>query len=203
MQSKNLLLQKKYIIIKYISNCKFDAKKDIVANLQLFGKSVMDFEKIDDEKFMKLAIAEAQKALKKDEVPVGCVIVQDGKVIGSGYNKKEKKHCAIFHAEIVALKNACKRIGDWRLCDATLFVTMEPCAMCAGAILNHRLKRVVIGVTEPKFGACGGGVDLLHCKSLGSNVCMQTGVLQDECLALLQSFFKNRRNKASKQLPKV
>ena len=150
-----------------------------------------------DEKFMKLALAEAQKAFNNQEVPVGCVIVKDGKVVAKGYNKKEKKHCSVYHAEIVAIENACKKIADWRLNDGyTLYVTMEPCAMCAGAILNHRIKKVVIGVMEPNFGACGGGIDLLNNQSLNSQTEVIYGILQDDCKKLLQNFFTSRRNKS-------
>ena len=148
-----------------------------------------------DEKFMKLALAEAQKAQNNQEVPVGCVIVKDGKVVAKGKKKKEKKHCSVYHAEIVAIENACKKIADWRLNDGyTLYVTMEPCAMCAGAILNHRIKKVVIGVTEPNFGACGSGIDLLNNQSLNSQTEVIYGILQDDCKKLLQNFFTSRRN---------
>lgn len=148
-----------------------------------------------NEQFMSLAIVEAKKAFKHQEVPVGCIIVKDGKVVGKGYNKKERKHCSIYHAEIVALKNACKKIGDWRLADCTLYVTMEPCAMCAGAIANHRIKRVVIGVMEPNFGACGSGIDILNNFALNTKTEVVSGVLKDECKNLLQFFFENRRKK--------
>ena len=147
----------------------------------------------EHKKFMKLAIKEAQKALNNDEVPVGCVIVQDGKVIASGYNKKEKNKCSIYHAEIVAIKKACKKVGDWRLNDATLYVTMEPCAMCAGAIMNHRIKRVVIGTMEPNFGACGSGIDILNNDNLNTKTEVVSGILENDCKQLLQNFFKKRR----------
>ena len=148
------------------------------------------------QKFMKLAIKEAQKALKNDEVPVGCVIVKDGKVVGRGYNKKEKLHCSIYHAEIVAIEKACKKLGDWRLDDGyTLYATMEPCAMCAGAIVNHRIKNVVIGVAEQNFGACGSGVDLLNNQALNTKTNVIVGVLEDECKKLLQDFFALKRKK--------
>lgn len=150
----------------------------------------------EHKKFMKLAIKEAQKALNNDEVPVGCVIVKDGKVVGRGYNKKEKLHCSVYHAEIVAIKSACKKLGDWRLDDGyTLFVTMEPCAMCAGAIVNHRIKNVVIGVAEPNFGACGSGVDLLNNQSLNTKTNVIVGVLESDCRKLLQNFFALKRKK--------
>lgn len=149
----------------------------------------------NDVKFMRLAYNQALKALKNDEVPVGCVVVLNGKVIGRGYNQKETKHCSVFHAEIVAIQNACKKVGDWRLNDAKLYVTMEPCAMCAGAIVNHRIKHVVIGVTEPNFGACGSGIDILNNNSLGTKTEVTIGVLKTECKTLLQNFFKEKRNK--------
>lgn len=147
-----------------------------------------------DEKFMKSTLKQAQKAFNNQEVPVGCLIVKDGKIVAKGYNKKEKKHCSVYHAEIVAIENACKKISDWRLDDGyTLYVTMEPCAMCAGAILNHRIKKVVIGVMEPNFGACGGGINLLNNSALNSKTEVVCGVLQNDCKDLLQQFFKSRR----------
>ena len=154
-------------------------------------------ENIDnDEKYMKLAIKEAKKALKNDEVPVGSVIVKDGKVVARGYNKKEKLHCSIFHAEIIAIEKVCKNLGDWRLYDGyTMYVTMEPCAMCAGAIVNHRIKNVVIGVTEPNFGACGSGIDILNNQSLNTKTNVRVGVLKDECKTLLQDFFALKRKR--------
>ena len=150
----------------------------------------------NDEKFMKEAINEALKALKNDEVPIGCVIAKDGKIIARGYNKKEKLHCSIYHAEVVAIEKACKKVGDWRLDDGyTLYVTMEPCAMCAGAIVNHRIKNVVIGVTEPNFGACGSGIDILNNAQLNTKTNVKIGVLADDCKKLLQNFFENKRRK--------
>ena len=146
-----------------------------------------------DEKYMKLAIAEAQKAYLIQDVPVGCVIVLHDRVIAAGYNQKEKHHCSIYHAEIIALERACNEVGDWRLNDATLYVTMEPCAMCAGAIMNHRIKRVVIGTMESNFGACGSGIDILNNEKLGTQTEVVSGVLEEECRELLQAFFKNRR----------
>lgn len=145
------------------------------------------------EYFMKLALQQAKKAFKKQEVPVGCVVVLNNKIIGKGYNKKEHKHCSLYHAEIVAIKNACKKVGDWRLTDATLYVTMEPCAMCAGAIVNHRIKNVVIGITEPNCGACGSGIDILNNQSLNTHTKVISNILSEECKKLLQSFFENRR----------
>ena len=150
-------------------------------------------EELNCKKYMMLAVKQAQKAFDNDEVPVGCVIVKNNKVIASGYNKKEKNKCSIFHAEIIAIQKACKKVGDWRLEDCTIFVTMEPCAMCAGAILNHRIKNVVFGISEKNFGACGSGIDLLNNKNLGSKTNVTSGILADECLAMLQKFFQKRR----------
>ena len=144
-------------------------------------------------KYMRLALLEAQKAFKREDVPVGCVIVLGDKIIGKGYNKKEAKHCSLYHAELVAIKKACKSVKDWRLCDATMFVTMEPCAMCAGAIVNHRIKRVVIGTKEPNFGACGSGIDILNNSGLNTKTEVISSVLEDECRQILQDFFVERR----------
>ena len=153
----------------------------------------MNFD--DDKIYMKYAIKEAKKALKNQEVPVGCVVVLNDKIIGRGYNKKEKKKCSIYHAEIVAIEKACKNVGDWRLCDATLYVTMEPCAMCAGAIVNHRIKQVVYGVSEEHFGACGSGIDILNNENLNTKTIVRSGILKEKCLELLQNFFKEKRKK--------
>ena len=147
-----------------------------------------------DQKFMNLALKQAKKAFLNEEVPVGCVIEKDGKIFATGYNKKEKLHCSIYHAEIVAIEKACKKLGDWRLDDGfTMYVTMEQCAMCAGAIVNHRIKRVVIGITEQNFGACGSGIDILNNDNLNTKTEVKIGVMQEECKNLLQQFFKQRR----------
>ena len=147
-----------------------------------------------DQKFMNFALKQAKKAFLNEEVPVGCVIEKDGKIFVTGYNKKEKLHCSIYHAEIVAIEKACKKLGDWRLDDGfTMYVTMEPCAMCAGAIVNHRIKRVVIGITEQNFGACGSGIDILNNDNLNTKTEVKIGVMQEECKNLLQQFFKQRR----------
>ena len=146
-----------------------------------------------DEKYMKLALKEAQKAFLIEDVPVGCVIVLNDKVIARGYNQKEKNGCSLYHAEIVAIKKACKKVGDWRLNDATIYVTMEPCAMCAGAIMNHRIKRVVIGIMEPNFGACGSGIDILNNDNLNTKTEVVSGILENDCKEILQNFFKKRR----------
>lgn len=146
-----------------------------------------------DVDFMQIAIQQAKIAYQKKDVPVGAIIVKNDKVIGKGYNKKEKKHCSLYHAEIIAIKQACKKIKDWRLNDCTMYVTMEPCCMCAGAIINHRISRVVVGITEPNWGACGSGVDLLNNENLNTKTSVITGVCDIECKNLLQNFFEERR----------
>ena len=158
---------------------------------------------LQDEDFMQLAIQQAKIAYKKGDIPIGAVIVQNGKVIGKGYNKKEKKHCSIYHAEIVALTNACKKLKDWRLNDCTMYVTMEPCCMCAGAIANHRLSRVVIGVSEPNFGACGSGIDILNNEKLNTKIQVTKDVCQEECKKLLQKFFVERRQESKNKRRKT
>ena len=161
------------------------------------------YMELQDNYFMHLAIEQAKIAFKKGDVPIGAVIVKNGKVIGKGYNKKEKKHCSVYHAEIIALKNACKKLKDWRLNDLTLYVTMEPCSMCAGAIVNHRLSRVVIGVTEPNFGACGSGIDILNNHKLNTKVQVTKGVCESECKELLQKFFAERRQSSKNKRRKI
>lgn len=151
-----------------------------------------------EEKYMDLAIKNAKTAFKKGDVPVGCVIVKNGKVIAQSYNKKEKKKQTTRHAEIEAIEKASKKIRDWRLNDCEMYVTLEPCCMCAGAILNARLKCVYIGVMEQKYGCCGSAHNLLNDDKFTTKVECYNGYKKDECLNLLQSFFRNRREKGYK-----
>ena len=148
---------------------------------------------IDDEYFMKQALKQAQKALKIDEVPIGCVVVKNNKVLGSGFNQKIKKNSALEHAEIVALKKAQKKLGDWHLNDCTLYVTLEPCPMCAGACINTRVGRVVFGASDPKAGCCGTLYNLPEDKRFNHRPEVTGGVLQDECGKILTQFFKTKR----------
>ena len=147
---------------------------------------------------MVLALEQAKIAFKKGDVPVGCVIVKDDKVIAKGYNKKEKRKQTTRHAEIETIEKASKKIKDWRLNDCDMYVTLEPCCMCAGAILNARLNNVYIGVMEHKYGCCGSAYNLLDSEKFTTKVNSSSGYLQDECLQLLQQFFKNRRQKGYK-----
>jgi tRNA(adenine34) deaminase len=146
-----------------------------------------------DEKYMKEALKLARKAGKLMEVPIGCVIVHDGKIIGRGYNRRNTDKTTLGHAEITAIKRASKVIGDWRLEECTIYITLEPCQMCAGAIVQARIPRVVIGSMNPKAG-CGGSIlNILEMPQF-NHVCSVTrGVLGDECGALLTNFFKELR----------
>ena len=146
-----------------------------------------------DEKFMKAALAEAKKAAAEDEVPVGAVIVKDQKIIARAHNKKEKNGCAVDHAEVLAIKKATKKTGNWWLEGCTLYVTLEPCAMCVGAIVNSRLDRVVYGASDPRFGFLGSVADLP--KEYPTNHVFErtAGVFAEECGALLTEFFRQKR----------
>lgn len=143
-------------------------------------------------KYMEKALAEAKKAYAKDEVPVGAVIVLDGKIIGAGHNLKEKNQDALSHAEINAIKQAQKNIGSWRLENAEMYVTLEPCLMCAGAIIQTRIKKVYIGAKDIKSGACGSVVDAFS-KSWNHQVSKEFGIMEIESSELLKSFFKKLR----------
>ena len=145
-----------------------------------------------DEKYMKEAIRQAKKAAAIGEVPIGCIIVYEDKIIGRGYNRRMVDHTVLAHAEILAMKKACKKMGDWRLEGCTMYITLEPCPMCAGAILNAHLPRVVFGACDPKSGAAGSLVDLLHLPG-----CFQPevsgGILEAECSQALRDFFRTLR----------
>ena len=148
-----------------------------------------------DEKYMRAALREAKKAYKLDEVPIGCVIVQNDKIIARGYNRRNTDKNTLAHAEISAIKKASKKTGDWRLEDCTMYVTLEPCQMCAGAIVQSRLKKVVIASMNPKAGCAGSVINLLQMKQFNHQVEMLTGVLEEECSAMLSGFFQELREK--------
>lgn len=148
--------------------------------------------KTDDERYMRLAIKQAEKAGLSLDVPVGAVIVKDGNVISAGYNRREQQKNALMHAEIEAIDAACKALGGWRLDGCTLYVTLEPCPMCAGAIINARIERVVYGAPDEKAGSFGSLINLAAVK-FNHTPRITPGVLRDECAALLSDFFKNRR----------
>ena len=151
-----------------------------------------------DEKYMKQAINQAKKALRLNEVPIGCVIVCDGKVIGRGYNRRNTDKTTLGHAEITAIKKASKVVGDWRLEDCTLYVTLEPCQMCAGAIVQARIPNVVIGSMNAKAG-CGGSIlNILEMPAFNHQCNVKRGVLEEECSEMLTSFFRELRKSKKK-----
>ncbi len=146
------------------------------------------------EKFMKEALKQAKKAYDKLEVPVGAIIVKDGKIIAKAYNQKECKNDTTNHAEILAIKKASKKLNSWRLIDCDMYVTLEPCSMCAGALIQSRIRKVYIGALDEKTGACGSVLNLLEDYKFNHKVEIETGVLKDECENLLKDFFKTLRN---------
>ena len=148
-----------------------------------------------DEKFMRAAIREAKKAYALGEVPIGCVLVADGKIIARGYNRRTTDHNTLSHAETNAIRKASKKTGDWRLEQCTLYVTLEPCQMCAGAIVQARIPKVVIGAMNPKAGCAGSLLNLLQFPAFNHQVEIEKDVLQEECSALLTDFFAELRNK--------
>jgi tRNA(adenine34) deaminase len=149
----------------------------------------------EDQAWMQLAIKEAKKAEQIGEVPIGAILVKDGEVVGKGYNLREINHDPTAHAEMVAIREACERLGAWRLLDCTLYVTLEPCPMCAGAIVQSRVKRVVYGTGDPKAGCAGTLMNLLQEPRFNHETEVTSGILQAECAALLTNFFRNLRNK--------
>ena len=155
-----------------------------------------------NEKFMREALKEAGKAFNKAEVPIGAVIVKDGKVIARGHNLREVRNQACAHAEILAIEKACKKLKAWRLENCDMYVTLEPCAMCAGAILNARIKNLYIGAMEPKFGAVGSKLNLFKDFVFNHTVNVETSILEDDCVQVIQDFFrklrKDKKNDKSK-----
>lgn len=146
-----------------------------------------------DEMFMKEAIKQAKKAYKLEEVPIGCVIVHEGKIIARGYNKRNTKKNTLAHAEIIAINRASKMVGDWRLEECTMYITLEPCQMCAGAIVQSRMKKVVIGSMNPKAGCAGSVLNMLQMEQFNHQVELEIGILEEECSKLLKDFFKELR----------
>ena len=146
-----------------------------------------------DLEFMRRALALAKEAADEGEAPIGAIIVRDGKIAGVGRNRREKDKNALGHAEIEAIDNACKTLGGWRLIGCTMYVTLEPCPMCAGAIINARIERVVFGAYEKKSGYCESRANLLKDVGLNHSVECTGGVLQEQCLQLLSQFFVSRR----------
>jgi tRNA(adenine34) deaminase len=146
-----------------------------------------------DEYFMRLALREAARALEHDDVPIGAVIVKDGEMIGAGHNERELRSDPTAHAEMVALREAARVLDSWRVLDSVMYVTLEPCAMCAGAIVLARVPRVVFGAADPKAGATGSVINVLDLAELNHRPQVQSGLLAEECAELLRVFFAERR----------
>lgn len=160
----------------------------------------MDYTQEEKEYFMSQALLEAQRSLEKEEIPIGCVIVKEGQIIGRGHNAREELNQAIMHAEIMAIQEANQQEGNWRLLDTTLFVTIEPCVMCSGAIGLARIPHVVYGAANQKFGAAGSLYQILTDERLNHRVQVETGVLEADCAQIMQEFFRNRRKNSQKNI---
>ena len=150
--------------------------------------------RLDDDKYMKLAIEQAKIAASMGEIPVGAIIISNGDIISTGYNKREMLTNSLAHAEIVAINSACKKLNSWRILNATLYVTLEPCAMCAGAIINSRIEKVVFGAYDPKAGSFGSLVNLSELR-YNHQPQIVSGVCEKECADLLSNFFRELRKK--------
>ncbi|EGG81783.1 hypothetical protein HMPREF9477_01485 [Lachnospiraceae bacterium 2_1_46FAA] len=151
-----------------------------------------------DEKYMREAIKQAKKAYEINEVPIGCVIVCEDKIISRGYNRRTTDKNPLAHAEMIAIKKASKKVGDWRLEDCTMYVTLEPCQMCSGAIVQSRMKKVVVGCMNAKAGCAGSILNLLQMDEFNHQVELETGVLEEECSLLMKNFFKELRKAKQK-----
>lgn len=156
----------------------------------------------EDEKYMREAMRQAKKAWKLLEVPIGCVIVQNGRIIARGYNRRNTDKNTLSHAELNAIRRASRKTGDWRLEDCTLYVTLEPCQMCAGAIVQARIGRVVIGAMNPKAGCAGSILNLLEMPQFNHQVQVERGVLGEECSAMMTDFFRELRKKKEEEQKK-
>jgi len=167
--------------------------------MEIFMAAIASEEK-DRQRYMKEAIRQAGKAAALGEVPIGCVIVCEGKIIGRGYNRRIVDKSVLAHAEMIAIRKACKKMGDWRLEGCTMYVTLEPCPMCAGAIVQARIPQVVIGCMNAKAGCAGSVLDLLHEKGFNHQAETIVGVRGEECSRMLSDFFKALRKKKNKNV---
>ncbi len=152
-----------------------------------------------EKKFMKAAIREAVKAARKDEVPIGAVIVMDGRIIARGHNTRHKTKNAVNHAEIIAIQKACKKVGDWRLSGCDLYVTLEPCPMCAGACVNARVDNVYFGAYDQKAGCAGTLMNIPADERFNHRCGVTGGIMEEECVSLLGEFFRNKRESAKRE----
>ncbi|MGT2929992.1 tRNA adenosine(34) deaminase TadA [Streptococcus dentasini] len=160
---------------------------------------MIDLTQAQKELFMAEALKEAQQSLAKEEIPIGCVIVKDGRIIGRGHNAREECNQAVMHAEIMAINQANQTEKNWRLLESTLFVTIEPCVMCSGAIGLARIPRVIYGAANQKFGAAGSLYNILADERLNHRVQVESGILEADCAQIMQSFFRQRRGKKVKE----
>ncbi len=153
----------------------------------------------DDEKYMKEAIKQARKAADAGDVPIGCVIVHENKIIARGYNKRNARKTTLAHAELLAIEKASKKLGDWRLEECTMYITLEPCQMCAGAIVQARIPKVVVGAMNKKAGCAGSVLNLFQIPAFNHQVEFEQGVLEEECSAILSDFFRQLRLKKERE----
>ena len=151
--------------------------------------------KKDTNYFMKQALKEAKKALLNDEVPIGCVIVKDDKIIARGFNKRETKNDVTSHAEIEAIRKANKKLNSWRLVDCDIYITLEPCMMCMGAIIQSRIRNVYYGAKDYKGGALGSSINVLEAKNINHHLNVKGGILEEECSLIISNYFKQKRKK--------
>ena len=155
-----------------------------------------------NEKYMREALKQAKKAMAIGEVPIGCVIVCDGKIVGRGYNKRNTNKTTLAHAELIAIDRASRKLGDWRLEGCDMYVTLEPCQMCSGAIVQSRMDRVIIGAMNPKAGCAGSILNLLQMPEFNHQAELTTGVLEAECAELMKGFFRELREKQKRKKEK-
>ena len=174
---------------------KKNRKRKLVQRMSKIRASVLT----EDEKYMKEAIRQARKAEALGEVPIGCVIVYEEKIIGRGYNRRMTDHSALAHGEILAIKKACRKMGDWRLVGCRIYVTLAPCPMWAGAILQARIPQVILRCLNPKAGCAGSVLDLFHQDGLNHRCQVETGILQEECSEMMKSFFRRLREKGKEK----
>lgn len=157
--------------------------------MSIFEGDILEF----DERFMNLALNEARKAYQADEVPVGCLVVHDNLIIGRGYNRTESLNDPTAHAEILAITAAAESLGSWRLNGCTVYSTLEPCIMCAGALVLSRAERLVFGAPDPKFGGCASLYQIVQDSRLNHRLALTMGVLKDDCAAIMREFFQKKR----------
>lgn len=174
---------------------RLQAKEEKRLRLEEEARRAAEQQRKEDEKYMRQALKLARKAAELDEVPIGCVIVHEGKVIARGYNRRNTDKSTLAHAEISAIRKASKKMSDWRLEECTLYVTLEPCQMCAGAIVQARVSRVVIGAMNPKAGCAGSVLNLLEMQEFNHRADVTRGILEEECAQILKEFFSSLRKR--------